>query len=441
MDIAMIGTGYVGLVAGTCFADAGHRVICADSDQNKINLLKEGQLPFFEPGLPDLFQRNRKRMTFVSSTKEAVQEAEIIFVAVGTPETENGGADLSFTLKVISDICQWANEAKTVVLKSTVPIGTAHKIHEYCQQNASVPIDIVNNPEFLRQGAAVTDFLNPDRVVIGCRTEQTQTLMTQLYEPFLKNGATLISMDNISAEMTKYAANSFLALKICFVNELALLADQWGGDIQQVTKGFTSDRRINPAFFQPGIGYGGSCFPKDVRALIHQAEEKGLDLKLLRAADQVNERQKKVLVERLIHRLGHLNLKGAKIALWGLSFKPNTDDVRRAPSLAIIEELVELGAHISAYDPVSMTNAQKACSAKFTACTSALEAVTHADALLLLTEWNEFKSVDLDELKSLLKPPYLIFDGRNAFDPHKMSQAGFEYYGIGRQALLFQKKI
>lgn len=432
MEIAIIGTGYVGLVAGVCFADAGHRVICADSDREKVTTLLEGNLPFFEPGLADLFHRNYKRMEFVFEVGEAASKAEILFVAVGTPEKEDGSADLSFTFKVLKEICQAPQIPKIVVLKSTVPVGTAQQAQSFCDAHSASSIEIVSNPEFLKQGAAVDDFLNPDRVVIGCTSEESKRVLAGLYEPFLKNGSPILFMDNSSAEMTKYAANSFLALKIGFINELALLSDKVGADINQVRRGFSSDSRINPAFFDPGIGYGGSCFPKDLRALLHTGREHKLEMKLLKATDEVNERQKSVLVQRLKHRLEDLN--GRRIAIWGLSFKPNTDDVRRAPSLIIIEELVRLGASVSAFDPVAMSKAKYACPVVFETAESAQDAARGADALLLLTEWNEFKSADLKELKSLLKRP-LVFDGRNIFDPIKMKNLGFEYHGIGRQSL------
>jgi UDPglucose 6-dehydrogenase len=432
MEIAIIGAGYVGLVAGVCFADAGHQVTCIDSNREKIATLLEGKLPFFEPGLGDLFHRNYKRMEFVFEVGEAASKAEILFVAVGTPEKEDGSADLSFTFKVLKEICQAPQKPKIVVLKSTVPIGTAQQAQSFCDAHSTSSIEIVSNPEFLKQGAAVDDFMNPDRVVIGCRSEEAKIILERLYEPFLKNGNPIMFMDNTSAEMTKYAANSFLALKISFINELALLSDKVGADINQVRRGFSSDSRINPAFFAPGIGYGGSCFPKDLRALLHTGREHKLEMKLLKAADEVNERQKSVLVQRLKHRLEDLN--GKRIAIWGLSFKPNTDDVRRAPSLVIIEELVRLGASVSAFDPVAMKNAKLACKVFFEAAESAQDAARGSDALLLVTEWNEFKSADLKELRSLLKIP-LIFDGRNIFDPTKMKSLGIEYYGIGRQSL------
>lgn len=430
MDIAVIGTGYVGLVAATCFADAGHNLYCVDSNHEKLEMLKAGKVPFYEPGLEELFSQHKHRMTFVSQVQDAASHGKLIFCAVGTPELPDGSADMEPTFRVLQEICKSATGPRYVVLKSTVPIGTARKASEYCDKNSDHPIEIISNPEFLRQGAALEDFLKPDRVVIGCRTEEAKTLMSELYEPFLRGVGRLQFMDNTSAEMVKYAANSFLAIKISFINELALLADKIGADIDRVREGFTSDNRINPAFFNPGIGYGGSCFPKDVRALVHTGKQVGLDLKLLQAADDVNERQKSILTDRLHKRFG--DLKGLKIAVWGLSFKPRTDDVRRAPSIKIIEDLVRLGATVRAYDPIALDNGRAASLAKFEAATSALDAASGCDALLIITDWSEFKGVDLTELKSGLRQP-VIFDGRNLFDPGKMSDFGFEYYGIGRQ--------
>ena len=431
MNIAILGTGYVGLVAGVCFADAGHHVISVDSNPAKIHSLKAGKVPFYEPGLDDLFQLNNKRMSFTDSIAEAVLAADVVFIAVGTPELPDGSADMEPTLGVLGEICKAATESKVVVLKSTVPIGTCAQVTTFCRKHSRHEMHIVNNPEFLRQGAAIEDFLKPDRVVIGYSNEKARMLMQELYEPFMqKAGKPILFMDNTSAEMTKYAANSFLALKISFINELALLADKLGADIDSVRAGFTSDNRINPAFFSPGIGYGGSCFPKDVRALIHMGKQNDLDLKLLRAADDVNERQKTILTQRLIERMG--SLKGKTVALWGLAFKPRTDDVRRAPSLKIMEELFLNGAKIKAYDPVATKNAVEASRVPFEACDSALAAAAGADALLVLTEWQEFRSVDWKLLKTQMAQA-LVFDGRNLYDPAKLKALGIEYYGIGRR--------
>lgn len=440
MNIAVLGTGYVGLVAGVCFADAGHEVICVDSNESKIKTLLSGKVPFFEPGLDELFNLSRKRMSFTSSISDAVKKSQLIFIAVGTPEMPDGSADMDPTFRVLGEICKSANEDKFVVLKSTVPIGTSRQAVSYCRENCKFKIEIINNPEFLRQGAAIEDFLKPDRVVIGCETERARALMQELYEPFVtRNGnKPILFMDNTSAEMTKYAANSFLALKISFINELALLSDKLGADIDSVRAGFTSDNRINPAFFNPGIGYGGSCFPKDVRALMHAGKQHDLDLKLLRAADEVNERQKTILTERLLAHWGG-SFKGKTVAIWGLAFKPRTDDVRRAPSLKIMEELFLNGAKVRAFDPVATKNAVEAARVPFEACDSAVEALEGADALLIVTEWPEFKALHWKTIKSKMKAP-LVFDGRNLYDPAKMKEAGVEYYGIGRQVRGVQPK-
>ncbi len=431
MNIAILGTGYVGLVAGVCFADAGHEVWCVDSNPDKITALNAGKVPFYEPGLDDLFQLNRKRMKFSESIGTTVAKAQVIFIAVGTPELADGAADMEPTFRAVREICAAATEAKILVLKSTVPVGTFRKVASFCKEHSKFEMEIVNNPEFLRQGAAIEDFLKPDRVVIGCSGERATQAMRELYEPFVgKNNKPILFMDNASAETTKYAANAFLALKISFINELALLADKLGADIDSVRAGFTSDSRINPAFFSPGIGYGGSCFPKDVRALIHMGKTHDVDLKLLKATDAVNERQKTILTARLSERLG--SLKGLTVALWGLAFKPRTDDVRRAPSLKIMEELFLNGAKIRAFDPVAAKNAKEACRVPFEVCDSALSAATGADALLIVTEWQEFRAADWRVLKTKMKQA-LVFDGRNLYDPAKMKAMGFEYYGIGRQ--------
>ncbi len=432
MNIAVLGTGYVGLVAGVCFADAGHEVTCVDSNESKIATLKEGKVPFYEPGLEELFSLNRKRMKFTMSIADAVKTSPVVFIAVGTPELQDGSADMEPTFRVLEEICKAASEPKVVVLKSTVPIGTSREAVKFCREHAKVEITIVNNPEFLRQGAAIEDFLKPDRVVIGTESAKARALMQELYEPFLQKsgGKPILFMDNTSAEMTKYAANSFLALKISFINEIALLSDKVGADIESVKAGFTSDNRINPSFFNPGIGYGGSCFPKDVRALIHAGKKHDLDLKLLKAGDDVNERQKTILTQRVVDHFG--SLKGKTVAVWGLAFKPRTDDVRRAPSLKIIEDLFLNGAKVRAFDPVATKNFTEVCRVPFEACESATDAIEGADALLILTEWQEFRSVDWKKIKSKMKQA-LVFDGRNLYDPAKLKEAGVEYYGIGRQ--------
>lgn len=431
MNIAVVGTGYVGLVAGVCFADAGHRVTCVDLAP-KIEKLKKGEIPIYEPGLEELMHQARARLIFTTDLAEAVRANQVVFIAVGTPEKADGSADLGPTYQVIDSICRHADEKKFIVLKSTVPVGTAKTVRARCLENCKHPLEIVSNPEFMKEGAAIEDFLRPDRVVIGCASAEAEAVMREIYDPFLKNGNPILFMDNASAEMTKYAANAFLSVKISFINELALLADELGADINQVRRGFTSDRRINPAFFHPGVGFGGSCFPKDVKALVHTGEAAGVPMAVVRAADEVNDRQKLVLFDRMLERFG--GLRGRTIAMWGLAFKPRTDDVREAPALYLIEKLHAAGATVRAFDPIAKQTAREACKAPFEFAESALDAVEGADCLAIVTEWNEFRTPDLAQLKSLLKQP-VIFDGRNVLDPEKAARAGFEYYCIGRQAL------
>ncbi len=434
MKIAMVGTGYVGLVAGVCFADAGHKVTCVDVDLNKLELLKKSVVPIFEPGLEELLAQCllKEKISFTSDLAKTVTQNEIIFIAVGTPEKADGNADLGPTLKVVQEIAKHANGPKIVVLKSTVPIGTHKEIQKLLKENSKHSFEVVNNPEFLKEGAALDDFLRPDRIVVGCNSQKAQDVMNELYEPFVKNGHPILFMDNTSAEMTKYAANSFLSVKISFINEMAKLADKVGADINQVRKGFTSDSRINPAFFYPGIGFGGSCFPKDVQALIQTGTKYEVPMQIVQAAYNVNAEQRYHLVN--VAQKHFKNLKGKKFAVWGLSFKPKTDDVREAPALYMIERLYELGATVVAYDPVATDNALKSIKCKFETAKSAIEATRGADGLFLTTEWNEFKNPDFAELKANLKTP-TIFDGRNIFDPIKMKKLGFDYFCIGRQTL------
>lgn len=431
MKMTVIGTGYVGLVAGVCFADAGHSIVCVDKDAAKIERLKQGQSPIYEPGLQDLLLRNQARLEFTTNLPEAVRSSQVIFIAVGTPEKADGSADLAPTMRVIHAICAAADTKKYIVLKSTVPIGTARFVREQIASFSQYPIEIISNPEFLKEGAAIDDFLRPDRVVIGCSSSEAEAVMREIYEPFVKNGHPIFCMDNTSAEMTKYAANAFLSVKISFINELALLADRLGADIDQVRKGFTSDHRINPAFFYPGVGFGGSCFPKDVKALVYSGKTAGVPMQIVQAADEVNDRQKLVLFERLKQHFGG-DLEGKTIACWGLAFKPRTDDVREAPALELIEKIVSAGASVQAYDPVALATARSACRARFTGVESALAALEGADALMIITEWNEFRAPDLERIRTLLKSP-VVFDGRNVWDPLKAVKAGFTYYCIGRQ--------
>lgn len=432
MKIAVIGTGYVGLVAGVAFADAGHKVLCVDNDPNKISALIEGQIPIYEPGLEDLLRSAKARIQFTTDLEMAVQNSDVLFVAVGTPETEDGSADLGPTYNVIEGICKVALGPKFIVLKSTVPVGTSRQIEKLLKELSPLSHEVINNPEFLKEGAAIDDFLRPDRVVIGCKTEQAQKVMAKIYEPFVRNGHPILFMSNTAAELTKYAANAFLSVKISFANELAQLADKVGADIDEVRAGFTSDSRINPAFFYPGSGYGGSCFPKDVQALIHTAHKNDCTMNIVSAADMVNDQQKTILVDKLLTHFQ--DVKGLRFALWGLSFKPRTDDVREAPAKYIIEKLNSLGAEVVAYDPIAGKRAQKEFTGKFQLADSAIEACQGADALLIVTEWNEFRNPNYDEVSEALKNK-VIFDGRNTLNPTDVKKYDFQYYCVGRQSL------
>ena len=432
MEITVVGTGYVGLVAGVCFADVGHKVVCVDNNPEKINALNDGKIPIFEPGLEDILRSAKSRISFTMDLKEGLDRSEVVFIAVGTPETADGSADLGPTFSVLEGICKTATAPKIIVLKSTVPVGTNKKVKDYIAQNSEHQHEVVNNPEFLKEGAAIDDFLRPDRVVIGCSSESAKTTMGKLYQPFVRNGHPIIFMSNTAAELTKYAANSFLSVKISFANELARLADKVGADVNEVRAGFTSDNRINPAFFYPGSGYGGSCFPKDVQALIHTAEANGTTMNIVAAADKVNDDQKTVVFDKVKEKFS--SIKGMKFALWGLSFKPRTDDVREAPASYLIEKLTNEGAEVIAYDPIATETAQAYFKAPFTIADSALDACKDADALLIVTEWNEFRNPDFEAVKSALKVP-LIFDGRNALNPNDVKKHGFEYYCVGRQSL------
>lgn len=431
MNIAIVGSGYVGLVAGVCFADAGHDVTCIDNDPTKIDNLNKDILPIYEPGLRDVLVRSRSRIQFSTDIKTAVQENEIIFSAVGTPEGPDGRPIMDYTFAVAKSVCEAANGKKYLVLKSTVPIGTAAELDQFCKQHCKHEIEIISNPEFLREGVALNDFLKPDRVVIGCKTQKARELMYNVYAAFLSSKDQMIYMDNPSAEMCKYAANAFLATKISFINELALLADEVGANINEVRQGFTSDSRINPAFFQPGLGYGGSCFPKDVKALVKKGEDHDIPMRVIRGVEEANDYQKIILHKRLENYFG--DLKGKNIAVWGLSFKPSTDDVREAPSLKLIEKIVEAGASVSAFDPVAGPNALKASKTPFKLSTTAYGALENADALVIVTEWNEFKKPNFEKIKSLLKTP-VIFDGRNMYSQSELKEIGIEYYDMGRLA-------
>lgn len=434
MKIAVIGTGYVGLVSGTCFAETGNDVICVDINEAKIKSMQEGIIPIYEPGLETLFHRNisKNRLTFTTNLKEAVDKSSIIFLALPTPPGEDGSADLSYILGVAEELGKIITEYKVIVDKSTVPVGTAEKVRLAVAKNATCEFDIVSNPEFLREGVAVEDFLKPDRVVIGASTERAAKMMDQLYEPFVRQGNPIIHMNLKSAEMTKYAANTFLATKISFMNEIANLCELTGADADMVRKGIGTDNRIGNRFLFPGLGYGGSCFPKDVQALARTSKELGFDFKILEAVMSVNSRQRKLFLDKIISRFP--SLQGMKIAMWGLSFKPNTDDIREAPSLYLIDHLLALGASITVYDPEAMNHVKKIYADKLVYATTEYDALKGADFLVIVTEWSEFRNPDFDILKKDLKNK-IIFDGRNVFSLSEMQTQGFEYISIGREKI------
>ncbi|MFN3385079.1 MAG: UDP-glucose dehydrogenase family protein [Candidatus Thermochlorobacter sp.] len=432
--IAVVGTGYVGLVAGTCFAETGNEVICVDIDEEKVKQLSDGKITIFEPGLEVLFKRNLRegRLRFTTSLADAVQASDLIFLALPTPQGEDGSADLKYVLGVAHELGKLIRSYKIIVDKSTVPVGTAEKVRAAIAENAKCEFDVVSNPEFLREGVAVDDFLKPERVVIGSSSPRAIEVMKQLYEPFVRQGNPILVMDERSAELTKYAANAMLALKISFMNEISNLCDRVGANVDAVRRGIGTDSRIGKQFLYAGVGYGGSCFPKDVKALIKTAEEYGYDFKIMKSVEQVNDLQKRILIEKIEkHFGGAQHIKGKKFALWGLSFKPNTDDIREAPSLVIIDELLKRGASIAAFDPEAMDNARRIYEGKITFVAKDYDALVDADALIVVTEWNEFRNPDFQKIKSYLRGK-VIFDGRNVYDPHKMKQLGFEYYSIGR---------
>jgi UDPglucose 6-dehydrogenase len=438
MHISIFGSGYVGLVTGACLADAGNQVVCADVDRRKIDMLSAGDVPIHEPGLEVIVKRNfaAGRLRFTTDAEEAVEHGQFQLIAVGTPPDEDGSADLRSVLAVARTIGENMREYKVVVTKSTVPVGTADKVREAVAaalgaRGANVPFDTVSNPEFLKEGAAIADFMKPDRVIVGTDSARATELMRALYEPFTHNRDRMIVMDVRSAELTKYAANAMLATKISFMNELANLAEHFGADIEAVRIGVGSDPRIGHAFIYPGVGYGGSCFPKDVKALKRSAHEVGYRESILSAVEAVNDRQKRVLFHKIRAHFG--DLRGRTIALWGLAFKPNTDDMREAPSRVLMEALWDAGAQVRAFDPVAMPECARIYGerADLTLCKSSAEALAGADALAIVTEWREFRSPEFEEIRSLLKTP-VIFDGRNLYDPAHMAREGFKYYAIGR---------
>jgi len=439
MKITVIGSGYVGLVSGACLAEMGNHVMCLDVDAEKIRILEEGGLPIHEPGLLDIVKRNREagRLQFTTDIERAVGHGTLQFIGVGTPPDEDGSADLQYVLAAARNVGRYMTDYKVIIDKSTVPVGTADRVkaavaEEIERRGLTMEFSVVSNPEFLKEGAAIEDFMRPDRIVVGAEDERAILLMRALYSPFIRNRDRLLVMDIKSAEFTKYAANSMLATRISFMNELALLAEKVGADIELVRKGIGSDPRIGYQFLYAGAGYGGSCFPKDVKALVKTARNAGIELQVLQAVEAANERQKHVLADKVVARFGE-NLQGRHFAVWGLAFKPNTDDMREAPSRVVIAELVNRGATITAYDPVAVPEAKRVLSqtSQVTFASSQTEALEGADALIIITEWKEFKSPDFDAIKSTLKQPVVI-DGRNLYEPEFMSEIGIEYASIGR---------
>lgn len=433
MKITVVGTGYVGLVTGTCFAETGNDVTCVDIDINKVNKLSAGQITIYEPGLEKLFERNLRqgRLHFTTNLAEGIREAQVIFLALPTPPGEDGSADLSYILRVADQLGELMQDYKVIVDKSTVPVGTADKVHAAVQKNAKVEFDVVSNPEFLREGVAVEDFMKPDRVVIGTSSERARKVMGDLYAPFVRQGNPVIYMDEKSAELTKYAANSFLATKISFMNEIAILCEKLGADVDMVRRGIGSDDRIGKRFLFPGIGYGGSCFPKDVQALVKSSQEVQYDFRILDAVMDVNEKQKLFLLPK-ISAYYKGNLKGRHFALWGLAFKPNTDDIREAPALYIIDALVKEGATVSVFDPEAMANVKGVIGDKVTYAENQYAALDKADALIIATEWSVFRTPDFDKIADTLKEK-VIFDGRNLFEVPRMQELGFFYESVGRK--------
>ena len=433
MRLAVVGSGYVGLVVGACFADYGNDVTCVDADARKIEALRGGQIPIYEPGLQEMVQRNaaEDRLQFTTDLAEAVRSAEIIFIAVGTPQDEDGSADLRHVLAVADGIGKAMNEPKIVINKSTVPVGTARLVKERIQSLTKHAVSVVSNPEFLKEGAAIDDFIRPDRVVIGTDEPKTEAVLRRLYGPFVRTGHPILVMDPLSAELTKYAANAMLATRISFMNDIAALCDKVGADVAAVRNGIGSDSRIGPSFLFPGVGYGGSCFPKDVKALVSMGRHAGTMMNVAEAVEKTNERQKHALVPRVVAHFGG-SLKGRQIAVWGLAFKPKTDDMREAPSLVTIDGLLAQGAQVAAYDPKAMAAAKNVLGDKIRLAARGYDALRGADALLVLTEWPEFREPDFGRMKELMKTP-VIFDGRNLYNPAELRGLGFHYEGMGRR--------
>lgn len=435
MKIAVVGTGYVGLVSGTCFAETGNQVTCVDIDENKVNSLASGKITIYEPGLEKLFERNLKegRLHFTTSLEDAIQDAQIVFLALPTPPGEDGSADLSYVLGVADHLGKIMTDYKVIVDKSTVPVGTAEKVHNAIAANFKGDFDVVSNPEFLREGVAVEDFMKPDRVVVGCSSDRSQKVMAELYAPFVRQGNPVIFMDEKSAELTKYAANSFLATKITFMNEIARVCELVGADVDKVRKGIGTDTRIGNRFLFPGIGYGGSCFPKDVKALVRSSAEVDYEFKILNAVEEVNEDQKTFLIPKIKKHFNN-DVSGMKFAMWGLAFKPNTDDIREAPALYLIDALTAAGASVTAFDPEAMNNVKQVVGDKIDYADDMYTALEGADALIIATEWSEFRNPNFDKIKAALKNA-LIFDGRNLFSLEKVAELGFNYYSVGRETI------
>ena len=431
MNLAVIGTGYVGLVAGTCFAESGNEVICVDIDQNKIDTLNSGKVPIYEPGLEEMVRRNaeEQRLFFTTDVAAAVKKCPIIFIAVGTPQGENGHANLAYVEATAKTIAQAMDSLRTVVIKSTVPVGTADRVKKWIGEGTRHPCAVVSNPEFMKEGAAVEDFMKPDRVVLGGDSAEALEAVKELYEPFVRTGNPILIMDSRSAEMSKYAANAMLATKISFINEVACLCEELNADIGEVRRAISLDRRIGPHFIFPGAGYGGSCFPKDIRAMIGMGGEES-EMILLKAVEAVNERQKGVLVKKVKAHFGQ-RLEGLCFAVWGLAFKPRTDDMRDAPAITVVEALLEAGAKVQAFDPEAMVEAKRIFGDRIGYANRNYDALNGASALLVLTEWNEFRRPDFGRIKKLLRQP-VIFDGRNIYDPADLRKLGFTYYSIGR---------
>lgn len=440
MKIAVVGTGYVGLVTGTCFSETGNDVTCIDINEKKIQQLERGILPIFEPGLDLLFERNinEGRLKFTTNLKDGIEGAEVIFLALPTPPGEDGSADLSYILNCSASLGPLLKDYTVIVDKSTVPVGTADKVKNAIAKTTSIPFDVVSNPEFLREGVAVDDFMKPDRVVIGTSSKRAKDVMERLYAPFIRQGNPLIIMDEKSAELTKYAANAFLAMKISFMNELANLSEIVGANVDKVRLGIGSDSRIGKRFLFPGVGYGGSCFPKDVLALAKTSQENHYDFKILKAVMDVNEKQKTILMPKISSHFG--NLKGKHFAMWGLAFKPNTDDIREAPALYMIDALIEAGATVAAYDPEAMENVEEKIGNKIKYGENAYDVLQDADALIIVTEWPEFRSPDFKRIKNLLNSS-VIFDGRNLFEPEQMKELGFHYESIGRDVVSLKDAV